>query len=325
MTDRFDQMDKSDFDTAITKASQCTGTRDFDCAETQLRTARKLAADGKAKSALKRAEEALLAEKAREKEERRVIAQRQRDQEQQEERQRLAEQRARDTESQAQRQADERANLNQRVAAAGSAYSKTLQAQANTRVQEQARNRQFEQRQAEANAATARDQQRFAQERVQQQQQQQQRQVDSQHLQLAQQSPVAPVPARVERAAMSLPETLVPVATVARKTSDSINTGRRAMQCVAVTRDKEDIIFTNTCNMQIFVVWCGDLKYTKKQCGDGPAGNAFYTQSVNIMPGDKQYARGVGNYHYAACEGGISFGKDEIQDRPDGTFTCVPK
>ena len=23
-------------------------------------------------------------------------------------------------------------------------------------------------------------------------------------------------------------------------------------------------------------------------------------------------------------EGGIAFGKDEIQDRPDGSFTCVP-
>ncbi|WP_157050393.1 hypothetical protein [Herbaspirillum rhizosphaerae] len=110
----------------------------------------------------------------------------------------------------------------------------------------------------------------------------------------------------------------------ARK-SNSINTGREAMRCVSVSREKEDLGFTNTCNIQIFVVWCGDLKYSKKQCGDGPAGNSFYTHSVNVGPGDKQYARGIGDYHYAACEGGIAFGKDEIQDRPDGTFTCVPK
>lgn len=97
------------------------------------------------------------------------------------------------------------------------------------------------------------------------------------------------------------------------------------MRCVSVSREKEDLAFTNTCGVQIFVVWCGNLKYSKQQCGDGPAGNSFYTHSVNVGPGDKQYARGVGDYHYAACEGGIGFGKDEIQDRPDGTYTCVPK
>lgn len=37
------------------------------------------------------------------------------------------------------------------------------------------------------------------------------------------------------------------------------------MRCVSVSREKEDLGFTNTCNMQIFVVWCGNLKYSKKQ------------------------------------------------------------
>ncbi len=320
MSDQFDKMDKGDFDIAISKANQCTAARDFNCAETQLRAARKLANDSKNKSALKRAEDGVVAEKARIREEERIVAQRQRELEEREERQRIAAQRARDAEYQAQREAEERDNLNSRIAAAGNAYTRTVQDQANARAQDQARTRQFEQRQAEANAATARDQQRFAQERAQQQRQQ-----DNQRLQLAQAQQAQPVqqPVRVVAPAPAVPERVQPVPV--RKVSNSINTGREAMRCVSVVREKEDLAFNNTCNIQIFVVWCGDLKYSNKHCGDGPAGNSFYTHSTNVMPGDKQYARGVGDYHYAACEGGISFGKDEIQDRPDGTFTCVPK
>lgn len=109
-----------------------------------------------------------------------------------------------------------------------------------------------------------------------------------------------------------------------KKPSTSINTGRRAMECVQVSREKDDLRFVNTCAKQIFVVWCGDLKYSRQHCGDGP-GHSFYTHSVNISSGDSQYARGIGKYQYAACEGGIGFGKEEIKDRPDGSFTCVPK
>lgn len=103
------------------------------------------------------------------------------------------------------------------------------------------------------------------------------------------------------------------------------NTGRSAMDCVDARRDKGDIVFHNTCSHKIFVVWCGQLKYSKKRCGDGPAGNSYYTHSTNVSPGGTARASGVeGNYRYAACEGGIAFGKDEIQDRPDGSFVCVP-
>ncbi|TFZ03743.1 hypothetical protein [Ramlibacter humi] len=102
------------------------------------------------------------------------------------------------------------------------------------------------------------------------------------------------------------------------------NTGRSAMQCVDARREGGDVAFTNRCNVQVFVVWCGDMKYSKKRCGDGPQGNSYYTHSTNVKPGEKSYARAIGEYRYAACEGGIAFGKDEIRDRPDGSFTCVP-
>jgi hypothetical protein len=102
------------------------------------------------------------------------------------------------------------------------------------------------------------------------------------------------------------------------------NTGRSAMDCVSAQREGSDVAFHNRCAGQVFVVWCGDLKYSKKRCGDGPAGNSYYTHSTNVKPGDKGYARGVGDYRFAACEGSIAFGKDEIRDQPDGSFVCVP-
>ncbi|MDI1338184.1 hypothetical protein [Polaromonas sp.] len=101
------------------------------------------------------------------------------------------------------------------------------------------------------------------------------------------------------------------------------NSGRSAMDCVSASRDKQDIVFRNSCDYKVFVVWCGEQKYTKKKCGDGPAGNSFYTHSNNIEASSSIRASGMQEYRYAACEGGIGFGKSEIRDSPDGSFQCV--
>ncbi|MBK8063342.1 MAG: hypothetical protein IPK29_04130 [Betaproteobacteria bacterium] len=102
------------------------------------------------------------------------------------------------------------------------------------------------------------------------------------------------------------------------------NPGKSAMECVSAARDKNDVVFTNNCGSKVFVVWCGEMKYTKKRCGDGPSGNNFYTHSNNIEPGKSVRASAIQEYRYAACHGGIAFGKDEIKDNPDGSFRCVP-
>lgn len=316
MNDHFDQLDKNELAALLAKADQCTKARDFVCSESKLREARKLATDSKNKVALNRSEAAMASEKERVREEQRVIAQHQRDQERELEeaelQRRMAERRARDAEAQAQAEADEQANLAARVAAAGNLYAQNIRSQAANRAAEQARLQQAQQSQAEVAAATARDQQRFARERAQLAQNHIPSTVNNRQVEQTQQT--------VSRTPVPEPETRKQAAR-----TPSINTGQRAMQCVSVTRDKDDVGFTNTCSKQIFVVWCGNSKYTKKKCGDGPAGNSYYTHSVNVGPGDTQYARGLGEYHYAACEGGIAFGKDEIQDRPDGSFTCVPR
>lgn len=102
------------------------------------------------------------------------------------------------------------------------------------------------------------------------------------------------------------------------------NPGKSAMDCVSASREGKDVKFSNSCGHKVFVVWCGDMQYSKSRCGDGPKGNSFYTHSNNISPNSSIYARAIGEYRYAACVGGIAFGKSGIQDRPDGTFACLP-
>lgn len=103
------------------------------------------------------------------------------------------------------------------------------------------------------------------------------------------------------------------------------NPGKSAMDCVTATRDGQDVKFSNRCDHKVFVAWCGALKYSKKRCGDGPAGNSYYTHSSNIAPNGTTSANGVvGDYKYAACVGGIGFSKTGFQDQPDGTFACLP-
>jgi hypothetical protein len=114
------------------------------------------------------------------------------------------------------------------------------------------------------------------------------------------------------------------------------NPGQSATDCVAVSRggsDNSEIKFTNQCGTKIFVVWCGELKYSKKQCGDGPtsAGAAgksagFFTHSSNVEPDKATSAHVKGSYRYAACKGGISFGNDgEYTDDASGGIKCLKR
>jgi hypothetical protein len=106
------------------------------------------------------------------------------------------------------------------------------------------------------------------------------------------------------------------------------NPGESAQNCVHAESGRDgDIKLTNTCREQIFVMWCGDQKYTKKRCGDGPRGG-FYTHSDNIDPGGETTAhvRDGGSFKYGACKGSISFGNDgEYKDGPNGQYRCLPR
>lgn len=107
------------------------------------------------------------------------------------------------------------------------------------------------------------------------------------------------------------------------------NRGQSAMDCVAVSAGAEqpqgvEVVFTNNCDEQIFMIWCGDLQFSEDKCGDGPDGH-YYTHSDNIEPGMSNEIRlkSGGSYQFASCYGGISFGNSgEYTDEPDGSFTC---
>lgn len=125
-------------------------------------------------------------------------------------------------------------------------------------------------------------------------------------------------------------------ATVVSFDAHAKNPGQPASDCVVVGRggtDNSTVKFSNRCGEKIFVIWCGQLKHTNKQCGEGPkdAGKAgksagFYTHSANIEPGGSTTMQAKGQFRYAACKGGISFGNDgEYTDDASGGFRCLKR
>jgi hypothetical protein len=105
------------------------------------------------------------------------------------------------------------------------------------------------------------------------------------------------------------------------------NPGINAMECVkASTNSKNKLTFKNSCDYKVFVVWCGNLKYSKKTCGKGKK-DSFYTHSRNLAP-YKDYSttlKNNANYKYAVCKGGIGFGSKGIVHKANdnGKFTCT--
>ena len=94
-----------------------------------------------------------------------------------------------------------------------------------------------------------------------------------------------------------------------------------ARHCVKITRDNEAVIFKNICEHKIYVIYCGDLKYSNRKCGDGSKGE-YYTHGVNIHPNSS--IRAVGKINWGACFGGIGFVNNKnYKDYPDGRYTCL--
>ncbi|MBN1839453.1 MAG: hypothetical protein JW802_05355 [Campylobacterales bacterium] len=100
------------------------------------------------------------------------------------------------------------------------------------------------------------------------------------------------------------------------------NPGKSASSCVNVV----GTTITNNCSQNVFVIWCGDLKYSSKRCGDGPNGG-FYTHSDNFKPGQSKTleVKPGKTYRYASCFGKISFGNNGMYtDSPNGSYRCLP-
>ena len=111
-----------------------------------------------------------------------------------------------------------------------------------------------------------------------------------------------------------------------------------ALSCLTVTRaahkyspDKyETVTFKNQCNKQIFLLWCGNLRfYTGNTCGTKTSSGVYYSSSTNMIPDElsqtqkKEVLKG-GQIEYAACYGGIGFcNNGDYKDYPDGSFECL--
>lgn len=107
------------------------------------------------------------------------------------------------------------------------------------------------------------------------------------------------------------------------------NQGKNAMDCVTTKTtysDKSNLKFKNSCNHKVFIAWCGDLRNSKKTCGDG-RNNTFFTHYRNLGPHEtyRTELKPNGLYKYAACKGSTDYGhKGIIHDNNDkGGFTCT--
>jgi hypothetical protein len=98
------------------------------------------------------------------------------------------------------------------------------------------------------------------------------------------------------------------------------NPGVAANSCVSERDHGDKIEFVNNCGQDAFVIYCGDLKYTNKKCGDG---GHFYTHSFNLAKGASREIDVKGSIRWGSCLGGIGFGRDGFTDSPEGGFTCT--
>jgi hypothetical protein len=98
------------------------------------------------------------------------------------------------------------------------------------------------------------------------------------------------------------------------------------MECVSTKWDGNNFVFKNSCDYNIYVMYCGtDKKISGKYCGDykGSAKNkgTYYTHTFNLKAGKTKSKWKPGNLKYGACKGMTGFGRS-FTDRPDGSFSC---
>ena len=99
-----------------------------------------------------------------------------------------------------------------------------------------------------------------------------------------------------------------------------------AMACVQTHWEGNNYIFRNTCDHNVFVMYCTEGKKTSgKFCGDytGSKGlkGSFYTHSFNLKAGKKQSKYKPRGIRYGACKGMTGFGR-YFTDHKDGSYVC---
>ena len=101
--------------------------------------------------------------------------------------------------------------------------------------------------------------------------------------------------------------------------------GSDAKDCMQVHTGQDSVQLANHCGAPVFILWCGELRYSKERCGDGKNGG-FYTHSANVPPGDRKRLDVKGRIQWAACAGKIGFGNDRnFEDQGNGAYRCLPR
>jgi hypothetical protein len=364
MSEKADQADKQDFQGALDSANDCTRTRNFSCSEELLRKAAKLASDNKDRQALNSATQNLHAEQQRVKEEALAKAERERQIQLAENRRReeedRAEQRRREEEEsnrssgssgggwgaafaqampgiiQSMNQVAEQDMINrqrsqelirqaqdERRAQEEAARRAQERAAADRREEERASQRTAYDRRAQEQRAA--DDQRAQNERAAREQQaREERAAEARRAQEAERQRQAQI-IRNQASAYNPPSLAQNTVNsgAGNSASTTRKTGESAQNCVRASVSGETLTFQNSCGEHVFVIWCGDLKYSKKKCGDN---GMYYNMSANIETGGETTAQISGQYRYAACKGGISFGNDgNYRETSNGGVECLKR
>lgn len=353
MSDQLDKIEKQDFQAAIDRANACIRSRNFPCAEAEHAKAAKAANSAQDRTALAASRQGLanakqqLANEIRQREmlaqaEARRVEQEAREREEEEEQERRAQEEQEAEHERRERLAsdeEDRQSTSEYYAAIGAqilqrgaddaARLNRIDRQTNAALDESRRVRAEQAAARESERAAAREARRVARETRPSAPAYQPQAVvipPSTSGQRTEQGAGRAGSGRAGAGGAAGAEATNDTRSDERRPTVWRNPGESAQRCVSArSTGGGKVAFTNNCGEKVFVIWCGDLKHTKKRCGDGPKGG-FYTHSENIGAGDEATTDVNGPYRYAACKGSISFGNDgEYQDNGSGGVQCLKR
>lgn len=104
----------------------------------------------------------------------------------------------------------------------------------------------------------------------------------------------------------------------------AMNPGIDANKCIDTRADGHVVTLTNNCVENVYVFFCGDIKFSQERCGSLTR-NAFYTHINNLKPFGKIIfeLEQSGIYFYGACFGVAQTPQDAFEDYPNGDYKCL--
>ena len=137
------------------------------------------------------------------------------------------------------------------------------------------------------------------------------------------------IPRRLSRSPATLVASVLLAAGLLPAAEAVANPGRPAPQCVQITRTQssysDSYRATNTCNVPVFVIYCGDTPGSSSACS-GSRNSVYYSHTFILRPG-MHHSFGVrrnGRMQWGACEGTIGFGNQgHFRDDRSGNYWCL--